>query len=274
MQVLLVFVLIVLGIVITHRLMFRGKTGAGSNAAEAAIATAHATATASAENQARKDDARANRGDNSNNTAALASDDKTPTPAPTPVPVRHDRLRGEPSVMEAGPFSIEVTIDIPRTKSELIEALDACGALLDDWPESKTRRASFDVIPDALLPQALFTDGEPVSLMLVVNGGRPILGLWYGYGPPAKLEEELVAFLDAPPGWYKLVQERGDFADGKYFTTDHLLDIEGDEVSGALGIRVITRERLRAEIRAATATLWERVANAGAVFPGTLREGR
>ncbi|WP_230942334.1 hypothetical protein [Burkholderia stagnalis] len=109
-------------------------------------------------------------------------------------------------------------------------------------------------IPIDLIPALAENPVDNLQISAYVSWGER--GYIHGaYGNIARLEQAFAAWLDAPPGWQGVAQERGAFIEGTFFTGDVLLHVERGYMDSSVAVDVVSREVLRRNVRKQLAEL-------------------
>ncbi|KPC54831.1 hypothetical protein [Amantichitinum ursilacus] len=188
--------------------------------------------------------------------AALLRFKKTPPPSTAPDagtaavaanPRARAGLQFEPSVCEMSGIELVADITIASAQTGLLAAATSNHALIAGYLRNDEAVANLFRLPlDALLPA--FPAGLhalPLSVSLRYGDGATLVS---AYGCYAEIERTLLSLLHATAN--QLVQERGEFIDGKFFTSDTVLHIVRDQMEDrGLTIAAISRAGLTAAIQ-------------------------
>ncbi|MXN75035.1 hypothetical protein GR157_09795 [Burkholderia sp. 4701] len=181
-----------------------------------------------------------------------------------PATAREWKLANQPELAPIDRVELKATVSIPAQQREMTATLVECGAL-----ERHVREANERVLPEStnlvisvplrkipidLIPALSENPVDNLQISAYVTwGGR---GYIHGeYGNIAHLEQAFAAWLDAPPGWQGVAQERGYFIEGTYFTGDVLLHVERGYMDSSVVVDVVAREVLRRDVRRQLAEL-------------------
>ncbi len=180
--------------------------------------------------------------------------------APAPcVSAVDERLTHEPIVGTIGALFIEATIAIAASRSNIIEALGAAGAIdqavtiFSDDGTAAAHPADLSRIPTSLLGTVLTSDVNLMCCLRDEFGNR----LAYENGPLELIEQKFRKYANTATGTRRVAQERGTFVDGQFFTDDALLCVSRGYLDGDISISSISRVRLMKEVEEALAQLRE-----------------
>lgn len=194
------------------------------------------------------------------NTAAKPE----PRHSSAPLTAQEWKLADQPEVASIDHVELKATVSIPARQHDMTAALVERGALERDvrdanerlLPESTNLVISVPLrkIPIDLIRRLAEDPVDNLQISAYVTwGGR---GYIHGeYGNIAHLEQAFAAWLDAPPGWQGVAQERGAFIEGAFFTGDVLLHIERGYMDSSVAVDVVSREVLRRDVRKQLAEL-------------------
>jgi hypothetical protein len=170
-------------------------------------------------------------------------------------------LHGQPTVFSIDRIDVEFEVWVQAERHALTLALVACGALekrtrdqneqlFEDAPDWADSSLIIDVpllkIPPKLIGEITENPLENLRVHMRIQA-RHFMGIEYFSGTlDGELEQEVGHWLDSPPGWQRVAQERGDFASGYFFTEDVLLNFKPDLPK--MTIEIIPRELLRREV--------------------------
>lgn len=160
-----------------------------------------------------------------------------------------DLLGGEPLVAEFGELRLMLTLTINPAREADLAALRACGAviegvLIDDCPVLQ-----FSRIPSVLLQQLFPQIGSTDCINVELRDENPGRSLHHFFGTWPQIRSDLRSFAMTRAGSRQVAQERGDLAEGRYFTP-HMFILIDQHRLGAYRVTGIPRERLRTEIDA------------------------
>ncbi|MGZ2745484.1 hypothetical protein [Burkholderia stagnalis] len=181
-----------------------------------------------------------------------------------PVTAQEWKLADQPEVASIAHVELKATVDIPARQHDLTAMLVERGALerhVRDanerfLPESPNLAISVPLrkIPIELIPMLSENPVDNLQISAYVSWGER--GYIHGeYGNIAHLEQAVAAWLDAPPGWQGMAQERGAFIEGTFFTGDVLLHVERGYMDSSVAVDVVSREVLRRDVRRQLAEL-------------------
>ncbi|KVN28946.1 hypothetical protein WJ63_11440 [Burkholderia pyrrocinia] len=181
-----------------------------------------------------------------------------------PATAQEWKLADEPEVASIEHVELKATVDIPARQRDMTAMLVERGALerhVRDanerlLPESQNLVISVSLhkIPIDLIPKLSENPVDNLQISAYVTWGER--GYIHGeYGNIGHLEQAFAAWLDAPPGWQGVAQERGAFIEGTFFTGDVLLHVERGYMDSSVVIDVVSREVLRRDVRRQLAEL-------------------
>ncbi|TCW80510.1 hypothetical protein C5O80_27350 [Burkholderia sp. SRS-46] len=201
---------------------------------------------------------------------APASSDAAPPDEPAPKHAQaastrqESKLTDQPDVADIDHVDLEASIYVPAQRRDMTDLLIECGAL--DRQVRDQNERSLPESPDLVIGVPLREIPTDVLARLWEN---PVDTLeisahikWrkYGYihgefGTIAHIEQAFDKWLEASPGWQSMVQERGAYIDGTFFTADVLLHIERGYMDSSVVVEVVSREVLRRDVRRQLAEL-------------------
>ncbi|MDY7802717.1 hypothetical protein U0E23_09580 [Burkholderia stagnalis] len=189
-----------------------------------------------------------------------------PEPHPPSVPAAAPewKLADQPEIASIDRVELMATVSIPARQRDMTAMLVERGALdrhVRDanerlLPESTNLVISVPLrkIPIDLIPALAENPVDNLQISAYVSWGER--GYIHGaYGNIAHLEQAFAAWLDAPPGWQGVAQERGAFIEGTFFTGDVLLHVERGYMDSSVSVDVVSREALRRDVRRQLAEL-------------------
>jgi hypothetical protein len=173
-------------------------------------------------------------------------------------------LSGQPRVLVIDSIDIEFNVSVEAHRHELTQSLVKCGALekrVRDLNEqhfvkgSKQKSGLVIFVPLLKIPAKLIgeiaerpLEDMNISVSLAIR--RSSMPIYKCFGNIPKIEKALNKWVEnLPLGWQDVMQERGVFVEGTFFTEDVMLNFLSGNAAKDLTVEVISRELLRREIR-------------------------
>jgi hypothetical protein len=162
--------------------------------------------------------------------------------------VRHRKLDDEPAVFGLEGLEFEITVEIAKDRTDMIDQFERYGALDNtriDGGRSLTLYGAPASLVHEVYPQAL----ETLKMYVALSDRHKVLVI-NAYGVFSEVEREFKEFLHPAPNWSALTQERGVFIEGKYFTSDSFLYVDNNFLAKDIRIAAISRKTLEEVVHA------------------------